>query len=99
MTDTLIGNAHHEKLVSQDKEIERANKRLRVAHTTLAAANDRLSALSNEVSSDRYQSASESVARASVAYNKAVSSSKAQKGKGSGHVGLLLPNAGAPDFM
>lgn len=85
--------------MAQDKEIERANKRLRVAHTTLLTANERLETLPKEDRSARYNGAAESAARASVAYEKAVSTSNANKGKGSGNVGLLLPSAGVPDSV
>ncbi|KAF4593638.1 hypothetical protein EYR40_008426 [Pleurotus pulmonarius] len=84
-----MANKRHNNLVSQDKAIEKRNKRLRTAHLTKARAEIRLSQVATSSTSKAHvESLCE---RADDSYTKAITASQEMVGKGSGKVGLLMP--------
>ena len=96
-------NSHHKTLVTQDSQIESANKKLKIAHASVARAEDRLletqgQALANP-RSEKYRMDLDKATRtrdnAGKAYAKAVDGSIETIGTGSGRVMVLLPSRAA----
>ena len=93
-------NSHHKALVTQDSQIESANKKLKTAHASVARAEDRLvetqqQALANP-HSEKYRADLEKATRsqdnAGKAYSKVVDQSIGTIGTGSGRIMILLPS-------
>jgi hypothetical protein len=96
-------NSHHKTLVTQDSQIESANKKLKIAHASVARAEDHLletqgQALANP-HSEKYRMDLDKATRtwdnAGKAYAKAVDGSIETIGTGSGRVMVLLPSRAA----
>jgi len=96
-------NSHHKTLVTQDSQIESANKKLKIAHASVAWAEDRLletqgQALANP-HSEKYRMDLDKATRtwdnAGKAYAKEVDGSIEIIGTGSGRVMVLLPSCAA----
>ena len=96
----LLVNSHHKALVMQDSQIESANKKLKIAHASVARAEDHLveiqqQALANP-HSEKYRTdldkATKTHDNAGKAYAKAVDKSIEAVGTGSGHIMILLPS-------
>lgn len=85
-----VDNAHHERLTTQDQEIERQNKRLQTAFNSVQRLQGQLQ---QNWTVPQHENAVDTMERATEQFRKMVEKSRSNLGTGSGKVGILLPES------